>query len=228
MIVATEKKLKASKKRIFLRDGRELQYHTPLREIDKAVPLISLLPEKGIRHLEVEIGPGKGEFLARLALNNPNHFFVGIDRRLDRSRLTENKLKRLNNEGAAAPANWLILKEDARCFLAAGLPRIQRLHVYHPDPWPKSRHHKNRFFRSPDAKAWAEAIVVGGNLSLSTDHRDYFEEILDIVESWGFLTPLMIWQKTSDCGEPLTHFEKIFLSKNEPVFKAVFRRIVTE
>jgi tRNA (guanine-N7-)-methyltransferase len=218
-----EKKLSAAKKRITLKDGRELQYHSPLRNKAEAIPLLSLLPKDLSLPLEVEIGPGKGEFISHRARQFPERFFVGIDRRVDRSKLSEKKLKRGDSELEKA-SNWLILNEDARCFLEAGLPSIYRLHIYHPDPWPKARHHKNRFFRSPDACTWARAIMPGGALSLSTDHEEYFGEILEILECWDFMEPVMIMTKTAEMGPAVTHFEKIFFNKNEPVYKAIYRR----
>lgn len=215
------KKLKTSKSRIVLKDGRELQYHVPRVETETLCSLQDNLPPewKG-QSLEVEIGCGKGEYLARRAAANPQTFFVGIDRRHDRFALTEKKLKRL-----AEGKNWVILEADARLFEMQHIPLLDCLHVYHPDPWPKARHHKHRFFRSPQAKAWSEALKPGAALRFSTDHSEYFEEVLEIVATWPHLKREWVYKKQSHHGEPITHFEKIFLSKNEPVFKALFVRV---
>ena len=167
--------LKSTKHRIVLFDGRPIQYHPPFRQAE-ALKLLDFLPSDFKGPLEVEIGCGKGEFLASRASRFPETFFVGIDRRQDRFELTGRKLSRQAEE-----KNWRLLHEDARSFLAAGLPKISKLHVYHPDPWPKSKHHKHRFFRSPDAENWARALIPGGELRLSSDHREYFEEIVDIL-----------------------------------------------
>ncbi len=213
------KKLKESKNRIQLWNGIDLQFHKPLEKTEP-ISLKELLPADKIPKLEIEIGCGKGEFIERRARKYPERFFVGIDRRSDRFKLTQKKLLRVNSH-----ENWILIKEDARAFLEGGLPPIQTLHVYHPDPWPKSRHHKHRFFRSPDARLWAEAIVPGGELRLSSDHGEYFSEILDIIKGWDFLLPGILYRKEHFHGSPMTHFEKIFLSKKEPVYKGVFTRV---
>ncbi|MBS1984851.1 MAG: hypothetical protein JST16_11840 [Bdellovibrionales bacterium] len=220
MTKSYERPVKANQHRIQLLDGRELQYHPPFKQA-APLSLVSLLPEKRSDWLEIEIGPGKGEFLARRAAQYPDRYFVGIDRRADRTDLTRRKLERMPDAGA----NWMVLREDARGFLEAGLPSIQVFHIYHPDPWPKTRHHKHRFFRSPDAKRWAEAIVSGGEYRLSTDHREYFEEMIDIVNSWGLLRLEFLYRKTHELGEAQSHFEGIFLNKREPVYKAYFRKL---
>lgn len=234
MTELTEKKLKATKLRIELLDGRELQYHKPLEKTEP-LSLNEILSPAQLKNLEIEIGCGKGEFIARRAAEFPERFFVGIDRRMDRFKLTQKKLSRTSpGESAEAKViprptasgkNWLLLMEDARSFLLGGLPPIQTLHVYHPDPWPKARHNKHRFFRSPDAKAWGEAVVKDGLLRVSSDHREYFEEIVDIVKSWQIFSLVGVYKKEHFNSAPRTHFEKIFLRKKEPVFKGVFRRL---
>jgi tRNA (guanine-N7-)-methyltransferase len=218
----SEKKIKASKHRILLWNGLELQFHRPL---DKSTPLslADMIPNS-MREwpLEVEIGPGKGEYLAARAREFPDRFFIGIDRRWDRVRLTEKKLQK--NDLSDGGQNWIILREDARSFLEAGIPALNGLHLYQPDPWPKERHHKHRFFRSPDARQWAESLKPGSFFSFSTDHMGYFEEMLDIVKTWGFLELGWAWQKSHLSGKPKTYFEGIFLKQRKPVYKAVFIR----
>lgn len=225
------KTLKASKHRIQLSDGRELHYNPPFKKPD-ALALALCVPEEWKTHpLEIEIGPGKGEFLAARAARFKDRFFVGIDKRQDRVQLTQNKLSgRATSHSQALTgrenhSNWKVIQEDARRFVEAGLPPLSMLHIYHPDPWPKARHHKNRFFRSPDAKEWTRALVPHAELRISTDHAEYFEEIVDIVNSWTELGQIeALYSKTASCGAPLTHFEGIFLKKNEPVYKLIFRR----
>lgn len=219
MTVLLPKKLNPSKHRIRLLDGRELHFHSPEKSAS-SVPLSSILPNHfDLDTIEVEIGCGKGEFIAQRASVHSDRFFVGIDRRRDRFDLTEKKLHRQTTE-----KNWILLHCDARQFLDDKLPPIQVLHIYHPDPWPKTKHHKHRFFRSPDAHTWASSIVSGGQLRISSDHREYFEEILDIVESWEDFSLELLLRKEHYMGDPVTHFEKIFLNKKEPVYKAYFKK----
>lgn len=214
------KQLKPSKSRLTLRDGRELQFHVPRIDEVEALDLSAKVPPDVLDRLEVEIGCGKGEYISRRAAALPNRFYVGIDRRKDRFDLTERKLER-----QTLIRNWIVIHEDACGFAKTKLPPIQMLHIYHPDPWPKARHHKHRFFRSPDARIWAESVVSGGEIRISTDHRGYFEEIVDILDTWDFVQPQIFFEKKAGMGDPLTHFEGIFLKKREPVFKAVYRRL---
>jgi tRNA (guanine-N7-)-methyltransferase len=212
--------LKASQHRVPLWNGWELQYHKPNRSQALSLDLLSHVPEpykKG--PIELEVGPGKGEFIAARAARFPNRFFLGIDRRSDRVASSTKKLQRQQGQD-----NWLILREDACSFDPSKLPSLEVFHLYQPDPWPKNRHHKHRFFRAPEAKAFAHAVRIGGELRLSTDHLGYFIEMIDLVKTWGSFDLITIYEKNFLMSEPMTHFEGIFLKKKETVFKAYFQR----
>ncbi len=211
--------LKESQHTIELWNGKRLQYHIQNRSQKLFLDLKSYVPEEFKNHrLEVEIGPGKGEYLAARAKEYSDRYFIGIDRRLDRVQLTEKKLKR--NEHC----NWQIIREDACSFSPELLPEIDVLHLYQPDPWPKFKHHKHRFFRSPEAEAFAMAIKPGGELRLSTDHIAYFYEMLERVKTWKTFSLNLLIQKQQHMSPALTHFESLFLKKKEPVFKAHFTK----
>jgi len=204
---------------IKLWNGKKLQYHIQTRSQTLELDLSEYVPlEFRDLPLEVEIGPGKGEFLATRAKQFPDRYFLGIDRRLDRVQLTEKKLKRNDH------LNWQIIREDACSFSIEKLPKIDVLHLYQPDPWPKFKHHKHRFFRSPEAEAFALNIKKGGELRVSTDHIAYFYEMLERIKTWECFTPSLIIEKKSFMSPALSHFEGLFLKKNEPVFKAHFVR----
>jgi tRNA (guanine-N7-)-methyltransferase len=212
------RKIKDTQSYLRLWNGMKIQFHKPL-EKPTPLSLADLIPSEFKDFpLEIEIGCGKGEFISERSNLFRERFFIGIDRRSDRIRLTQNKINH---------PRCLIVQEDARSFLQEGLPKnIEALHIYHPDPWPKSKHHKHRFFRSPDAFKWVESIRLGGTLFISTDHKNYFEEILEIIASWPqILSPAIVYKKEFYHSRPKTHFEGIFLNKREPVYKAVFARV---
>lgn len=211
--------LKASQTFITLSNGKRLPYHVPHRSQNLELALADFLPEEseGLE-LEVEIGPGKGEFLAARSQARPDRFLIGIDRRKDRVELSERKLQRsLSGRG-------IVIREDACSFAVDKIPPLAVLHLYQPDPWPKRKHHKNRFFRSPEALAFAKAVRPGGELRLSTDHIAYFYEMIERVRSWDLFETSLIIEKQAHMSEANSHFEKIFLRKNMPVFKASFVR----
>ena len=90
--------------------------------------------------LEIEVGSGKGLFLATASQANPEHDFLGIEVARKYAHFTAARLKKL---GAT---NAMIACGDA---LAVFRDRVEdstlaAVHVYFPDPWWKKRHRQRR------------------------------------------------------------------------------------
>lgn len=125
------------------------------------------------RPVELEIGTGKAGFLLRRAQAWPQRNFLGIEWASEFYRYAVDRLQRWH------VPNVRVLRADAAHFVRVICPRdsLTALHVYHPDPWPKKRHHKRRLFQPPFVAAAAECLVPGGRWAVQTDHAEYFEII---------------------------------------------------
>ena len=62
---------------------------------------------------------------------------------------------------------------DARLFLrdCVAAASVQAVHVYFPDPWWKTRHHKRRVFTAEFVAECARVLRPGGRLHIATDVR---------------------------------------------------------
>ena len=58
---------------------------------------------------------------------------------------------------------------------------VQAYHVYFPDPWPKTRHHRRRFFQTNTVGQVIRTLMPGGQLRLATDHTEYFQWICEVI-----------------------------------------------
>lgn len=123
--------------------------------------------------IELEIGCGKAGFLLRRAKERIDRNFLGIEWANEFYKYAVDRMQRWHM------TNVRILRTDASHFVRAICPResLAALHVYHPDPWPKTRHHKRRLFQPPFIDAAVECLVHGGRWAVQTDHAEYFEAI---------------------------------------------------
>ena len=121
--------------------------------------------------LELEIGSGKGTFLAQHAPLHPETAFLGIEWTREYFRLAADRARRLGL------ANARLLWHDAMVFLRQSVPEaaFQVIHLYFPDPWPKPRHHKRRTFGLPFLQQAHRVLVPGGTVRVVTDHAEYFD-----------------------------------------------------
>ena len=157
------------------------------------------------RSVEVEIGTGKGAFLLRRAQTCPELNFLGIEWANEFFRFTADRMRRWNLP------NIRMVRTDASQFIRLQCPRdsLRVLHVYHPDPWPKKRHHKRRLFQKPFIDAAAACLIPGGHLAVQTDHAEYFEIIRELLLNHPCLKPVDFESLdfTVEDGDLATNFE---------------------
>lgn len=122
----------------------------------------------GARHL-VEVGPGNGDFLLRLAEANPHDHCIGIELKGSRFDTICARIARAGLE------NISLFNGDAAVILP-GLAQhldIHCLYILFPDPWPKRRHAKNRLMQRPFVQCCVDALPPGGELCFTTDDAPY-------------------------------------------------------
>lgn len=119
-------------------------------------------PVKGVYF---EIGFGNGEHLLHQALNNPDVGFIGCEPFINGvSALCVS----IREKGVK---NIRIWPDDARMLMERLKPQsLDRLFLLHPDPWPKSRHHKRRFVQTEMLDQLAKLLKPGAEFRMATDH----------------------------------------------------------
>jgi tRNA (guanine-N(7)-)-methyltransferase len=118
--------------------------------------------------IEIEIGCGNGHFITEYKQTNRN-ILIGIDIKNKRCLKTLKKIKNRNL------ANIFIFRCKAEEFISNTPPlSIEKIHIYFPDPWPKNRHRKRRFFRMPQLDSMCACIKPKGSILFATDMFDYY------------------------------------------------------
>lgn len=131
------------------------------------------------RPVELELGCGDGSFLLQWAARNPDRNFLGVERLKGRVTKIDRKGRR------AGLANLRGLRLEATYVLEWMIPAgsLAAIHVYFPDPWPKTRHHKRRLIQAPFTELAARALAPGGVLYLRTDHVEYFAQMEEVMQA---------------------------------------------
>lgn len=167
------------------------------------------------RPLDVELGCGKGRFLATRAAKQPERHFIGIDRLLVRIRRVDRKLQRANL------TNVRLLRIESAYAVERLLPpaSVSTFFVFFPDPWPKRRHHPRRLFSVPFIASLQRALVPGGVVHIRTDHTDYGIEIRK-----RFAANPAFAEIPAPAPEPdeVTEFEELFTGQGLPITRLSF------
>lgn len=168
--------------------------------------------------LEVEIGAGKGRFLIEWAAAHPEIGLIGV----------EQARKYMDLAGLRAVrrglANVRVVHTTAEdlLFRCLGPDSLAGLHVYFPDPWPKKRHHKRRFFRPANTARAAQVLRPGGLFRIKTDHAGYAEVIAEVMRATPGLVEVDVEDAFRDI--PATSFEVKYEQENRRVHRFAFRR----
>ncbi len=171
--------------------------------------------------VELEIGPGKGLFLANAASQRPGHNFLGIE---IARKYARRAAERASKKGLL---NIRVIAGDGRRFLHEFVPEksLTALHVYFPDPWWKKRHKKRRVFTTEFVSDVARALVDHGDFWFATDVEEYFEVMLAVMTEHPEFSP----QPPPLPNEPehdldyLTNFERKYRMEGRPIHRAHFR-----
>lgn len=170
------------------------------------------------RAAELEIGCGKGRFLVAAAGRWPERDFLAVEYSRKMVRKVRDKVVR---EGLA---NVRLLHGEAKRFIGELAPdaAFTRIHVYFPDPWPKRRHAKHRFFAGSVPRDLARVLVPGGELFFSTDHEPYFREVVARLRGVADLVGVL-----PDAFDdlPASGFDAIFGARGVPIFRAAWQRV---
>ena len=171
---------------------------------------------------ELEIGCGKGGCLLSRARVHPQIRFLGIEWANEFFKYAADRMVRWGL------TNVRLMRTDAKHFVMGNLPAacVNVLHLYHPDPWPKKRHHKRRLVQAEFVEAAIRAIVPGGRWLVQTDHAEYFEQIERLLTARPELVRIE-WDDTqADPGSDWkgTNFEVKYAREGRAIFRIAFRR----
>lgn len=172
--------------------------------------------------VELEIGAGKGTFLLRRARQHPERNFLGIEWANQIYRYAVDRMQRWR------VSNVRILRTDADHFIRVVCPRgsLTALHVYHPDPWPKKRHHKRRLFKPAFVAAAVQCLVPGGRWAVQTDHAEYFEQIAALLRGHAGLieVPFDDPDYGVDSARVATNYEVKYLREGRQIYQLAMQR----
>lgn len=171
----------------------------------------------------LEIGFGNGDALLAMAGAHPERDFLGIEvHRPGVGRL-------LNGLAERGLDNVRIICDDAKEVLARQVPdeSLGAVHVFFPDPWPKSRHHKRRLVQADFVELVRRKLVPGGHLHLATDWEHYADHMMGVMTSApGFENTAGSKQYAPRPEQrPLTKFERRGQRLGHGVWDLIFRRV---
>ncbi|MFT6270110.1 MAG: tRNA (guanine-N7-)-methyltransferase [Alphaproteobacteria bacterium] len=170
----------------------------------------------------LEIGFGMGKSFVEMAHKAPNTDFIGIE--VHRPGIGAC----LASAEQAELSNLRVFEHDAvevldQCIANESLDRLQ---LFFPDPWHKTRHHKRRIVQPEFVQAIRSKLKIGGEFHMATDWEAYAQHMLEVMQqAQGF-------ENTSNSQDyvqrpeyrPITKFEVRGQKLGHGVWDIIFTR----
>ncbi len=123
--------------------------------------------------IRVEVGAGRGRFLADLAARGEAVNLVGIELKPDRCVTARRKIIRRARTPFVILCTWVELLP--RIF---GRGELDRIYINFPDPWPTSPYRGRRMYGGSFLHDYLAALREGGEIWFKSDHAKCYEELL--------------------------------------------------
>lgn len=166
---------------------------------------LGLYREHGGGEIWLDLGCGKGEFLAGLAVLYPGMFFIGVEIRGKIAEAYFPKHKHLSNL-ALLHGN---VNRSIPSFM--GPCKACRVFIHFPDPYThRARYEKRRMVNKSFVEGLCEILCPGGVTSIKTDDRVLFDEMdallserLEPIATQGFLPEgvIIVSEWEMDCDK---------------------------
>ena len=165
----------------------------------------------------MEIGFGMGEATAIMALNSPQNGYLAVDLHPPGigkllARIQEKEI-----------SNIKVIEDDVHVVLPYMIHdhALDGVHLYFPDPWPKSKHHKRRIVTPAFLELIAAKLKPGGYFHLATDWFPYAEAMAVVFSTSDQFSGGVIDKPD---WRPVTRFEGQGIDKDHRVTDLLYLR----
>lgn len=147
--------------------------------------------------IAIEFCSGNGEWIIRMAKENPDLNWIAVERQFKRVRKIWSKMK--NDQ----IKNLLIICGNAEDYCEHYLQPgdISKIYINFPDPWPKDRHAKHRLLQDGFASQMGEVAGEGCEVFIVTDDVVYSEQIIRVMNQNSY------WESAYDEPYYTTHVD---------------------
>jgi tRNA (guanine-N7-)-methyltransferase len=202
------------------------------KAIEDNWPLMGLSINQGMLNLDevfgrsanrvLEIGFGMGKSFVEMAQAAPTTDYIGIE--VHRPGIGAC----LALAEQAELTNVRVFEHDAvevlgKCIADESLDRLQ---LFFPDPWHKTRHHKRRIVQSDFVQSIRRKLKVGGEFHMATDWQPYAEHMIEIMQQARGYKNMSLTQDYVPRPEyrPITKFEVRGQKLGHGVWDIIFTR----
>lgn len=129
----------------------------------------------------IEIGMGKGKFIIKNAIENPNINYIGIEM------YDSVILRAVEKTNDLELNNLYLIRMDARLINDIFNKEIDLIYLNFSDPWPKERHAKRRLTSPIFLERYDSIFKNSKHIIMKTDNKDLFNYSVESLKEYGYI-----------------------------------------
>ncbi len=166
--------------------------------------------------IHLELGCGKGTFIAKLANQNPEINYIAIDIKSEVLGLAKRNIEKEYKEEPIE--NVVIMSQEIALIqnMMNEKDRVERIYINFCNPWPKPRHNKKRLTYTTQLEKYKIFLAPEGEIYFKTDDDELFRASKKYLIQAGF----KIIKETNDLenndifnGNIITEHEEMFMEQ---------------
>ena len=138
--------------------------------------------------IHLELGCGKGNFISKLAVKNPDINYIAIDLVDAMLGLAKRNVEETYKEANKDVNNLILTRFDIERILLIldKEDSINRIYINFCNPWPKGKHRKKRLTHTRQLEKYKEFLSDDGAIYFKTDDDILFTESLGYFKETAF------------------------------------------
>ena len=182
--------------------------------------------------IHLELGCGKGTFISKLAIRNPNINYIAIDLVDAMLGLAKRNIEQVYKDAKKEVSNVLLTRFDIERIglILSKDDQIKRIYINFCNPWPRGKHHKKRLTHTRQLEKYREFLSNDGEIYFKTDDDELFLASINYFKEAGFDIEKLTYDLHK---EPIfennieTEHEKMFVDQGIKI-KALIAKKVNE
>lgn len=171
--------------------------------------------------LHLELGCGKGGFIAQKAFENPGVNFLAVDLKSEVLGLAKRNAERVFSEGGRAVDNLRLAAHNIEWIdhMLGPEDRIARIYINFCNPWPKKRDFKHRLTHPRQLALYKKFLLPGHELQFKTDDDTLFEATGEYLVECGFdiIEHIVDLPTAHEASAIMTEHERMFRDMGLPI-----------
>lgn len=169
------------------------------------------------KSMHLELGCGKGSFIAKEASSEGNVNFIAVDIKSEMLGLAKRNVEKVFAEKNLEVKNVLLTAHNIERInlIFGGEDKFDRIYINFCNPWPRAKHKKRRLTHPKQLSQYREFLSKEGEIYFKTDDCALFEDSIKYFKDTGFSIKYLTYDlHNADVEDNVeTEHEKMFASE---------------